>query len=257
MSIMNGNKATTVLLTAILISIMGISFIGQKQKSDKSGRVITVEGNVEREVMADNAEWTLCFEHIGANQEYLESKVANEKEAVNKLLLDKGIQQQEIEIYNYVKQDYSRRNRDDDEITVRYRVGYFVQVKTKKVNLVANLKNNISKLIDNDMGLIRNTMQVSCSNRNDINRELTRLAAAAALKNAENLSEFLKIRLGKIVTIDTPRIWTESNYPEMDGGMLRVNMAKGVTSTAAENNASDNMTKQKIHAALTMRIAIK
>ena len=81
-----------------------------------------------------------------------------------------------------------------------------------------------------------------------------------AMKNAKDLCEFLKVKLGKIISIDAPNIYTESTYPEIDGGLFRVNMLKSAgtaNSSAAEDNASENMTKQKVKASISMKIAIK
>lgn len=255
----SNNKIVTVLLGGILVAIAVISFLNEKNKNNHGDRSIYVEGTVEREIVADRAEWTLCFEHIGTDQQAIERKNAEEKIAVNKVLIDQGISQDEIEMYNYVKEDYSRRN-NDDNLPVKYRVGYFIRVKTDKLSQVTSLKNNISKLLGGNYGLVKNFLKISCSNQETINRELARLAAENAMERAKDLTKFLNVKLKKVITIEAPSFWGQSSFPEADSIMLNgvgVTTTKAITQNQAEDNASETMAKQKMHASIRMKIAIK
>ena len=253
----NNSKVATILLGGILVAIASISFLNEKNKNSNGHRNICVEGFVEKEVVADTADWTLCFEHIGTDQQAIEQKNAEEKVAVNKLLIDQGISQEEIEMYNYVREDYSRRN--DNNSPVKYRVGYYVRVKTDKLNVVTNLKNNISKLLGGNYGLVKNSLKVSCSNQESINRELARLAAENAMERAKDLTKFLNVKLKKIVSIEAPNFWSQSSFPEADNVIINgVGLtAKALAPNQAEDNASEALTKQKMHASIKMKIAIK
>ena len=253
----NNNKVATILLGGVLVAIAGISLLNDRNKiSDSNNRYICVEGIAEREFIADTADWTLCFEHIGADQQAIEQKNAEEKVFINKILTNQGIPQEEIEMYNYVKEDYSRRN--DYDTPVKYRVGYFVRVKTDKLSLVTKLKNNISKLLAGNFGLIRNSLKISCSKQEDINRELTRLAAENAMERAKDLTKFLDVKLKKIISIETPNLWGQSGSPEVDGVMLNsFGSVKAMAPNQSEDNASEAMMRQKMHASIRMKISIK
>lgn len=251
---MTHNKVTTVLLGAILVAIASIGFINEKQKNSRGDRSIYVEGNVEREVIADTADWTMCFEHVGVNQQELDRRNSEEKLLVNEMLLDHGISQGEIEMYNYVKED-RRRNNDGDSLT-KYRVGYFVHVKTDKLALVAKLKNGISEILDGNFGLVRNTLKVSCSKQDKINRELAKLAAENAMEKAKDMAESLKLKLQKIITVEAPNFWMQSEFPEIDA-VNGIAMMKAMSPNRAEDNAAETMMKRKVHASIRLRVSIK
>lgn len=259
---MSNSKVTTILLGGILIALASIAFINEKQKNGKGDRSIYVEGNVEREVIADTADWTMCFEHIGTDQQELDHRNSEEKLVINKVLLDKGISQGEIEMYNYVREDRRRNNNNDENsYVIRYRVGYFVHIKTDKLALVAGLKNNISKMLGGNFGLVQNTLKVSCSKQEEINQELAKLAAANAMEKAKDMTKSLKLKLKKIITIEEPNFWTQSSFPEIDTingfAMSRKTAMLSPNSNHAEDNASDAMMKQKVHASIKMRVSIK
>ncbi|MBR1734128.1 MAG: SIMPL domain-containing protein [Alphaproteobacteria bacterium] len=256
----DSRKTATVLLGAVLVAIASISFINEKQKNSNSNRCIFVEGYAEREINADKADWTMCFEHIGTDQLELEQRNSEEKLIVNKFLIDQGISQNEIEMYNYVKEDYRYRHNDNVNEPVKYRVGYFVHVKTDKLNLVANLKNNISKYIGGNFGLVKNSLRVFYSKQEEVNQELARLAADNAMKRAKDLTSFLKVKLKKIMIIEAPNFWNQSKFPEIDsmnGIMLKSMAVSAAAPNTAENNASEAMTKQKAQASIKLKIAIK
>lgn len=255
------SKTVTLILSAIFVAIAGISLIGTRHKSDRGDRCIYVEGHAEREVIADTVDWDMSFEHSGTDQQELEVRNAAEKSGINRILVEQGIEQNEIEIYNYVKEDFSRRRNEEDPI--KYRVGYHVHVKTTKVDLVAKLKNNITKLINGSTyGIVSNDLRVSCSDQESIDREVTRLAAENALERAKDLTKFLSVKLKKILTIETPTIGSHYFYPEADGITLNNARAFATKSIAGpiidpENNASETMAKRKVRVSVRMRIAIK
>ena len=172
-------------------------------------------------------------------------------------MIDQGISQEEIEMYNYIKEDYLGQR--DNNSPVKYRIGYYVHIKTEKLNLVTALKNNISKLLGGNYGLVKNSLKGSCSNQETINRELARLAAENAMERAKDLTKFLNVKLKKIVTIEAPNFWRQSSFPEAEGMVLNdVGMlSKAVTANQAEDNASEAMKKQKMHASIRIKIAIK
>lgn len=257
------NKVFMFVLVTIFVAMAGIYFIGGNHKGAHLDRSICVEGHAEREVIADIVDWNMSFEHVGIDQQELEIRNSAEKSSINKILLDQGLEQSEIEIYNYVREDFSSRRRNENA-PIQYRVGYNVHVNTNKVDLVAKLKNNITKLVDvSNYGLSSNTLRVSSSDQESIEREIVRLAAQNAIERAKDLTKFLNVKLKKIIAIETPNSWGQSRYPEMDGMALNAvsfGMSKGMAGgpvIEAEDNASEAMTKRKIKASIRMKIAIK
>lgn len=256
------NKVLTSILLTIFVAVVGIYFIGSKQKYARSEHYISVEGYAEREVIADTVDWSMSFEHIGVDQQELEIQNSAEKINLNKILIEQGLNQNEIEIYNYVREDFSSRHRNEDG-PIKYRVGYYVHVKSNKVDLVAKLKNNITKLVDvSNYGLSNNTLRVSCSDQEIIDREITHLAAQNAIERAKDLTKSLNLKLKKIISIETPNSWGQPRYPEMDGMVLNsvsLGHARGMVGPVieAEDNASEAMTKRKVKASIKMKIAIK
>lgn len=256
------SKVLTLILVTVFVAMAGMYFVKSNHRSANFERCIYVEGHAEREVIADLVDWNMSFEHVGTDQQELEIRNSAEKASINKILLDQGLDQNEIEIYNYVREDFSLRRRNENA-PISYRVGYYVHVNSNKVDTIAKLKNNISKLIDvSNYGLSSNVLHVSCSDQESIDREMTRLAAQNALERAKDLTKFLKVKLKKIISIETPTSWGQSKYPEMDGIALN-SVSLGATRAMAgpiieaEDNASEAMTKRKMKASIKMRIAIK
>lgn len=257
------NKVLNTILVTIFVAMAGIYFIGSKQKCTRSEHSIYVEGHAEQEVIADTVDWNMSFEHVGIDQQELEIRNSAEKENLNKILLEQGLDQEEIEIYNYVREDFSSRRRNEND-PIRYRVGYYVHVKSNKVDLIAKLKNDITKLVDvSNYGLSNNDIYVLCSNQESIDREIIRLAAQNVLERAKDLTSSLNLKLKRIMSIETPNTWRSSRHPEMDGVAFNCEnsiSAKGMVGgpiIAAENNASEAMTKRKVQASIRMKIAIK
>jgi hypothetical protein len=247
------NRIVTLMFIALLAVVIGAIFISKFQagKSPDS-RYINIEGEAEREVIADTAEWSLYFEHAGEKQSDLNKKISAEKPRVFDFLVNNGISKDEIEFFNYIKEDYhNRKNRD----AIRYRMGYCVRIKTKKMEIVTRLKNNLSELFSEDTGIVRNILEVSYSKQAEVEQDLYKEATKNALDKASDLTKFLKIKIRKILKIEAPRFYTTSLVPNVDmmGGHNRL-MA---VLQNPEGAVSQEMMKRKIKANVSVQVGIR
>ena len=248
------NSMITFMFAALLAVVVGAILISKNHsRRNVERRHVNIEGEAEREVIADTAEWSLYFEHIGKKQSDLNKKVSAEQPRVIEFLVNNGISKDEIEIFNYIREDhYDRNNRD----AIRYRMGYCVHIKTKKIEIVTNLKNNLSELFTENIGIVRNSLEVSYSKQSEVEQELYKEAAQNAVDKASDLAKSLKLKIRKILKIEFPRFHTTSLVPNVDamGGHHNRFMA---VARSPEGNASREMMKRKIKANVSMQIGIK
>lgn len=247
------NRIITLMFISLLAVVIGAIFISKFQLGKSPDlRYINIDGEAEKEVIADTAEWSLYFEHIGEKQSDLNKRISAEKPWVLDFLVNNGISKEEIEFFNYIKEDYRNRKKHED---IRYRMGYCVRIKTKKMEIVTNLKNNLSELFSEDIGIVRNILEVSYSKQAKAEQELYKEAVKNALDKASDLTKFLKIKLRKILKIEAPRFYTSSLVPNVD-------MAGGHNRLMAvlhnpEESASKEMLKRKIKANVSIQVGIR
>lgn len=247
------NSIITIMFVAILAVVIGSVFIWKFQSGRGAAdcRYINIEGEAEREVMADTAEWSIYFEHVGEKQSDLNKMISLEKPKVLEFLIDNGISKDEIEFFNYIKEDHGDKKGND---AIRYRMGYCAHIKTTKMKTVTNLKNNLSELFSEDIGIVRNILEVSYSKQAKVEQELCKKATQNAIDKALDLTDFLKIKLKKILKIENPRFYTSSLVPNVDMNGGRRMMA---TFQNAEENASNEILKRKIKANINLQIEIR
>lgn len=132
----------TVVLAAILVAIgvaAGGWFVGKGAARFKSdARSVTVKGLVEREVAADQAEWTLTLRRASASLADAHAMISADREAALAFLLAHGFTQAEIERQPTRTLDKLARDYDPgaQDSKLRYVVATSIVVKTAQVGRV-------------------------------------------------------------------------------------------------------------------------
>lgn len=249
---MNDNKVVTTLIGTFALIIVAVSFINKSD--DKSFRHMDVEGVAECEVIADTAEWLIYFEHVGDRRSELNRIVEIEKPKVLQFLVDHGINEKEIEFYNYIKEElFGEGNK-----YIRYKVGYCVYIKTQAVDTVTSIKNNISELLGADYGIVRNVLELKYSKQSDIECELYKEAIKNAVDKADDVLKAAKLKLKKVIKIGLPRFNVTSETPQIDEGIYCMKAMKKTLGRNAEPeaSASNSIIKKKIKAKINVSVGI-
>lgn len=251
------NRVITILLSAVLTIVVCVAFLYKinSKESNKHSRSMQIEGKAECERIADIADWSMYFEHVGEKRSDLRRKIEIEKNKVISFLVHNGISEKDIEFYNYIKKEYNnRRNHESNTENAHYRMGYCVRIRTNQVDIATKLKNDLFEIFDDDLGIVKNNLKLICSNQNEIEKELYEKAIKDALSKAKDISKSIGIKLGKIIKIDNPRFITESLHPEVD--MMGIQRVNSITFDP-DGKGSQMMKRQKIKGYINIMVNIK
>lgn len=247
-----GFKINPVVASSIMTLAICVAFIYKLHtENETNSRIMRVEGKAECEVNADIADWSMCFEHTGEKRSELSKEIDREKHEVISFLVHNGIPEKDIEFYNYIKEDY---NRNRNEYNPRYKMGYCVRVKTKAVELVAKLKNNLFEIFDKDLGIVKNNLRLICSKQDEIELSLYKDAIKNAMSKAQNISQGTGLKLGKVITVENPIFSTESLYHDQN---MKRYMDINSVSSVPDTNASQVMQRRRIKGIINITVGLK
>jgi hypothetical protein len=198
-----GNRVVTVLMSAILSIIACVAFVNKFKHGENTHRCIMVNGKSEREIIADTAEWIVCFEYSDEKKENISKNGIDEKNRIISFLKSKGIDENEIEFHNY---SYVKHGKNKENAEIKNRtISYCYCIKTTKTDLVAQLKNDISELLQPDMEITKNRLMFKCSKYDELEHELYKEAVLNAINKANDISKHIGVKLKKIIKIEAPK----------------------------------------------------
>ncbi|NBU94095.1 MAG: SIMPL domain-containing protein, partial [Actinobacteria bacterium] len=195
--------AATILAAAVLASGMtlGLYKVGGGLAS-RAGNAITVTGTASENATADNAVWTL---NLNESQPTLASsvkKIDASAEALKNYLLTGGVTSDQIElgpINSNAVQEYNNGNPTGRILA--YQAYRTVTIRTKDVNLVAKLSNNIGSLLATGVNVGNYGPAYYLSTLDDMRAKLLAAAMKDAKARAKAITEAVGGSVGPLLSV--------------------------------------------------------
>jgi hypothetical protein len=218
--------AATILAAAVLASGMtlGLYKVGSGLAS-RAGNAITVTGTASENATADNAVWTL---NLNESQPTLASsvkKIDSSAEALKNYLLNGGVTATQIEfgpINSNAVQEYINGNPTGRILAFQaYRT---VTVRTKDVNLVAKLSNNIGSLLATGVNVGNYGPAYYLSTLDDMRAKLLATAMKDAQARAKAITEAVGGSVGPLLSVTSgpTQVTTKNSLDRAAGGVYDV-----------------------------------
>jgi hypothetical protein len=218
--------AATILAAAVLASGMtlGLYKVGGGLAS-RAGNAITVTGTASENATADNAVWTL---NLNESQPTLASsvkKIDASADALKKYLLTGGITADQIElgpINSNAVQEYNNGNPTGRILA--YQAYRTVTVRTKDVNLVSKLSNNIGSLLATGVNVGNYGPSYYLSTLDDMRAKLLATAMKDAQARAKAITEAVGGSVGPLLSVTSgpTQVTTKNSLDRAAGGVYDV-----------------------------------
>jgi len=218
--------AATILAAAVLASGMtlGLYKVGSGLAS-RAGNAITVTGTASENATADNAVWTL---NLNESQPTLASsvkKIDASAEALKNYLLNGGVTSDQIElgpINSNAVQEYNNGNPTGRILA--YQAYRTVTVRTKDVNLVAKLSNNIGSLLATGVNVGNYGPAYYLSTLDDMRAKLLAAAMKDAKARAKAITEAVGGSVGPLLSVASgpTQVTTKNSLDRAAGGVYDV-----------------------------------
>ncbi len=221
------HSAFSALLLAIGIASAGYFVSQTLYKSKVALNTAEVKGLAERRVEADKAYWSIQYTVSGKLKSeiprlYEESETDQNK--IISLLIDSGFINDEIKpgVINYVKKEF--RDENQNLVEEKHLLIGEIEVQTKKVKLVAEVRAKLNKLIAQGLNVTNNAPAYHFTKLNDIKpdmlKEATKNARVAANEFATNagvkVGGIRSARQGGFVIRDVGENYGDTNKIEKD-----------------------------------------
>jgi hypothetical protein len=218
--------AATILAAAVLASGMtlGLYKVGSGLAS-RAGNAITVTGTASENATADNAVWTL---NLNESQPTLASsvkKIDASADALKSYLLAGGVTATQIEfgpINSNAVQEYNNGNPTGRILA--YQAYRTVTVRTKDVNLVAKLSNNIGSLLATGVNVGNYGPAYYLSTLDDMRAKLLAAAMKDAKARAKAITEAVGGSVGPLLSVTSgpTQVTTKNSLDRAAGGVYDV-----------------------------------
>ena len=218
--------AATILAAAVLASGMtlGLYKVGSGLAS-RAGNAITVTGTASENATADNAVWTL---NLNESQPTLASsvkKIDSSADALKSYLLAGGVTADQIEfgpINSNAVPEYNNGNPTGRILA--YQAYRTVTVRTKDVNLVAKLSNNIGSLLATGVNVGNYGPAYYLSTLDDMRAKLLAAAMKDAKARAKAITEAVDGSVGPLLSVTSgpTQVTTKNSLDRAAGGVYDV-----------------------------------
>ena len=215
--------ATGILAAAILSSglTLGLYQVGSGLAA-RAGNSITVTGTASENATADNAVWSL---NLNESQPTLASsvkKIDSSAESLKKYLLDGGITNDQIElgpINSNAVPEY--QNGNPTGRILAYQAYRTLTVRTKDVQLVAKLSNNIGTLLATGVNVGNYGPSYYLSTLDDMRPKLLAAAMQDAKARAEAITESVGGKVSALLSVSTgpTQVTTKNSLERAAGGV--------------------------------------
>ena len=215
-------------------------------------RCIEVSAESEKIISADRAIWTIRFEKTGANQAELNNLLLADRNIVQKFFETNGIKKEDMEFSSFVRENYQETKKSKKTV---YCAGYNLVIKSKDVEKILALRDNLSGLYEKGIVLSNNNINFQCSMNEEVQKQLAEEAAVKAYKKAQNLAKALRIKVKRIHKIYDPNF-------QIEGMNDRVYMMKSLAANSVNglgNSSTDPqpIPKRKMKVHLRMSVEVK
>jgi hypothetical protein len=217
-------KFATGILAAAILSFgltLGLYQVGSGLAA-RAGNSITVTGTASENATADNAVWSL---NLNESQPTLASsvkKIDSSAESLKKYLLDGGISNDQIElgpINSNAVPEY--QNGNPTGRILAYQAYRTLTVRTKDVQLVAKLSNNIGTLLATGVNVGNYGPSYYLSTLDDMRPKLLAAAMQDAKARAEAITESVGGKVGALLSVSTgpTQVTTKNSLERAAGGV--------------------------------------
>ena len=218
--------ASAVLAAAILSSglTLGLYKVGGGLAA-RAGNAITVTGTASENATADNAVWTL---NLNESQKTLASSVStidSSASALKKYLITGGITEDQIElgpINSNAIMEYVNGNQTGRILS--YQAYRSVTVRTKDVQLVAKLSNNIGTLLATGVNVGNYGPAYYLSTLDKMRAKLLASAMKDAKERAQAITEAVGGEVGALISVSggPTQVTTKNSLDRAAGGIYDV-----------------------------------
>lgn len=242
------------LLFSVLSIIACVGFLYKIHKGIVlNPRCIEVSAEAEKIISADRATWTIRFDKTGTDQSELNKILLSDRDIVQKFFEVNGIEKEDMEFSFFVHEDYRETKKVNKTV---YCAGYNLTIKSKDVEKILSLRDNLSGLYEKGIVLSSNNIDFKCSTNDEVQDLLANEAAVKAYTKARSLAKALKVKIRRINKVYDPNF-------QIEGMNDRVYMAKsfaGLNSVDGVRGGQENsqpVPKRKIKVFLRMDVEIK
>ena len=218
--------ATGILAAAILSSglTLGLFQIGSGLAA-RAGNAITVTGTASENATADNAVWNLNLNESQATLAASVKKIDASADALKKYLLSGGVTENQIElgpINSNAVMEYINGNPTGRILS--YQAYRTVTVRTKDVQLVAKLSNNIGTLLATGVNVGNYGPSYYLSTLDKMRAKLLASAMKDAKERATAITEAVGGKVGALVSVSSgpTQVTTKNSLDRAAGGIYDV-----------------------------------
>ena len=202
---MNNGNSSRYFLTAFLLAAgvaLGGYFIGQTMYNAKVAlNTAEAKGLAERRVRADQANWSILFTVSGKSRDdipQLYRQAEKNQQTIIDLLKESGFGDGELDIgvVNYEYQEF--RDEDQKLVDETHQLIGSISVETNKVDLVAEVRTSVNKLIATGMNINNQAPGYRFTKLNEIKPEMLREATKNARVAANEFADNAGVSVGGI-----------------------------------------------------------
>jgi hypothetical protein len=230
-------KAITIIAAAAIVASalgLGLGKVGTGFASRSSDGIV-VTGSAKVEATADNVVWTLSIANTGKTPATAVSGIDSGINSVKKYLEDGGVAADQLTlgpINSYPTEEYINGNPTGR--ILNYRASREITVRTKDVQLVSKLSQNIGSVLQQGVNVSNYGPQYYVSTLNKIRPELLSAATKDAKARAEAMTKAVGGAVGAITSVKSGpiQVTTPDSTMTSDMGMYDTSsIKKTVTAT--------------------------
>lgn len=203
---MNENKQDTGglfmlgLFLAIGLIVSAILLSGALKDIKSSGQTINVKGFAERTIKADLGIWSCNVTSRGLDMVTAYDKLKNDIQIAKEYLKKKGINDKDLSVSSVNTQKIFRLNNDGNYTNeiIGYELNQVVKVSSKDVNLIQELSNESTSLIQQGIEIFSNPPEFFYTKLDNLKIQMLGEAAKDAKVRAEQLAKNTDSEVSKL-----------------------------------------------------------
>ncbi|MFM8447205.1 MAG: SIMPL domain-containing protein [Candidatus Nanopelagicaceae bacterium] len=234
-------KGAIILIASVIVSLalgVGLTRVGSGFASRSSDGIV-VTGSAKVAAKADNVVWTLSVQNNGKTPATAVSGIDSGINTLQKYLVDGGIPAASLTlgpVNSYPTEEYINGNPTGR--ILNYRANREITVRTKDVQLVSKLSQNIGSVLQQGVNLSNYGPQYYISTLNEIRPKLMKQATQDAKKRALAMADAVGDKVGALssvkagpIQVTTPDSTMTSDYGMYDTSTIDKTVTATVTVT--------------------------